>query len=325
VRESVRPRIVFSVHNLEYQGLFDRATFDALELPGDLWSMQGVEFYGRMSFMKGGLAFADAITAVSPTYAHEIQTPTYGFGLDGLLRHRAGRLHGILNGIDVETWNPATDRYLPARFDADDLRGKAACREALRARLRLADVDVPIAAVVSRFAGQKGMDLLLETLDRLVALPVRLAVLGSGAADLEAGFAAASARYPDRVAYVRGFDEALAHLIEAGADLFLMPSRFEPCGLNQMYSMRYGTVPVVRRTGGLADTVVAAAEPDGTGFLFDDATSAALYDAVARAVATMGDAERWRALQRAGMTRDFSWSRSAARYRGVYESLLVEH
>jgi starch synthase len=322
-REATRPRVVFSVHNLEYQGLFDRATFDALALAADLWSMDGLEFYGRMSFMKGGLVFADAITAVSPTYAREIQTAEFGFGLDGLLRHRAADLHGILNGIDTEVWNPASDRLIPARFDVDDLNGKAVCREALRARLGLAPADAPIAAVVSRFAGQKGIDLILGAVDRLAALPLQFAVLGSGAPDLEAGFVAASARHPGRVAYARGFDEGLAHLIEAGADLFLMPSRFEPCGLSQMYSMRYGTVPVVRRTGGLADTVEQVADGHGTGFLFEDPTDDALCDAVSRAVATMRDSVRWRAIQRAGMTRDFSWTRSAAQYRDLYATLLA--
>jgi starch synthase len=260
---------------------------------------------------------------VSPTYAREIQTAEFGFGLDGLLRHRAADLHGILNGIDTEVWNPASDRLIPARFDVDDLNGKAVCRDALRARLGLAPADAPIAAVVSRFAGQKGIDLILGAVDRLAALPLQFAVLGSGATDLEAGFLAAGARHAGRVAYARGFDEGLAHLIEAGADLFLMPSRFEPCGLNQMYSMRYGTVPVVRRTGGLADTVEQVADGRGTGFLFEDPTVDALCNAVSRAVVTMRDSVRWRAIQRAGMTRDFSWTRSAAQYRDLYATLLA--
>jgi len=323
-RERDRPRIVFSIHNLEYQGLFDGSVFERLGLPTSLWSPEALEFYDKLSFMKGGLVFADALTTVSPSYAREIQTPEYGFGLDGLLRHRADRLRGILNGIDMEAWNPATDPYLPAHFDVDDLAGKARCRTALRSALDLRDERVPLVAVVSRFAAQKGMDLVLDAVDRLCGVPVQLAVLGGGAPELEAGFAAARDRHPGMVGYVRGFDERLAHLIEAGADLFLMPSRFEPCGLSQMYSMRYGTVPVVRRTGGLADTVepVHGAHA-GSGFLFDEPTSEALLAAVRGALTVYADAARWRAIQREGMTRDFSWARSAQAYRDLYVDVLA--
>jgi starch synthase len=320
-----RPRVLFSVHNLEYQGLFDRSTFDRLGLPPGWWAPEALEYYDRFSFMKAGLVFADAITTVSPSYAREIRTPEHGFGLDGLLRHRALRTHGILNGIDATVWNPATDPHLPQRYDASDLGGKAQCRAALEARLGLVADDTPLAGIVSRFVPQKGIDLVLAAIDRLVEMPLKLAVLGSGAAALEAGFAAAVARYPGRVAHARGFDEPLAHLIEAGADLFLMPSRFEPCGLNQMYSMRYGTVPVVRRTGGLADTVTdAGSDAAGTGFLFEAASAEGLIDAVARALDARRDAARWREIQRNGMTRDFSWSSSATRYLELYATLRAE-
>jgi len=313
-----RPRTVFSIHNLEYQGLFDRAAFDRLALPERLWSPSGVEYYGGFSFIKAGLAFAYAITTVSATYAAEIQTPAGGFGLDGLLRARADRLVGIANGIDVAQWDPALDRCIAQRYSVDTLAQKTANRDALQRELSLASPAQPLFGIVSRLVHQKGMDLVLELIDRLVALPAQLVVLGSGERALEAGFAAARRRHPSQIAFVPRFDEGLAHRIEAGADIFLMPSRFEPSGLNQMYSMRYGTVPIARRTGGLADTIVPADAPDGTGFLFDEPSAAALWRAVEAAAATFADPPRWRALQRAGMERDFSWTRSARAYLDLY-------
>jgi len=318
-----RPRTVFGIHNLDYQGLFDRAAFDRLHLPAHWWTPDAVEFYGRFSFIKGGLAFADALTAVSPTYAKEICTPEYGGGLDGLLRHRAARLHGIVNGIDTVQWNPATDRLIRQRYDRDTLDRKVANRDALQSELGLDRVPWPLFGIVSRLVPQKGMDLVLDIVDRLVRRPAQLVVLGSGAAELEEGFAAASRRHPRKVAYVNRFDEGLAHRIEASADVFLMPSRFEPCGLNQMYSMRYGTVPIVRRTGGLADTVVAADQSNGTGFVFDAASADALWRAIEDAFAALSDPDRWRVLQRAGMGRDFSWTHSARAYLDLYERLVA--
>jgi len=318
-----RPRTVFGIHNLDYQGIFDRAAFDRLRLPPHWWTPDAVEFYGRFSFIKGGLAFADALTTVSPTYAKEICTPAGGGGLDGLLRHRVGQLHGIVNGIDTVQWNPATDRLIRQRYDRDTLDRKVANREALQSELQLDRAPQPLFGIVSRLVRQKGMDIVLAIVDRLVQLPAQLVVLGSGAAELEEGFAAASRRHPRKVAYVNRFDEGLAHRIEASADVFLMPSRFEPCGLNQMYSMRYGTVPIVRRTGGLADTVVAAHESNGTGFVFDDASAAALWRAIEDAVAALADRNRWRALQRAGMERDFSWTHGARAYLDLYQRLVV--
>jgi starch synthase len=318
-----RPRTLFAIHNLDYQGLFDRATFDRLQLPRHWWTPAGVEFYDQLSFIKGGLAFADALATVSPTYAREICTPAGGRGLDGLLRHRARQLSGITNGIDTAQWNPAADPYIRHTYDRDTLVHKRANRDALQRELGLDRVTLPLFGVVSRMVEQKGMDLVLAIVDRLVQRPAQLVVLGSGAAELEAGFTAASRRHPGRVAYANRFDEGLAHRIEAGADVFLMPSRFEPCGLNQMYSMRYGTVPIAHRTGGLADTIVAATQPDADGFLFDDASAEALWRAIEEALAAYADPPRWRALQRAGMARDFSWRRSAAAYVDLYTGLAV--
>ncbi len=317
-----RPGSVFSIHNLSYQGIFDYATFVRIGLPADLWSMQGIEFHGSMSFIKAGITFSDRITTVSPTYAREIQTPEYGCGLDGLIRHRAGDLRGILNGVDTTLWNPATDRFLDAHYTSRELAGKLSTKRAIQKSLGLAASDVPLLGVVSRLAQQKGIDLILAAIDALVALPAQLAVLGTGDAEIASGLRAAAGRYPGRVAFAPRLDEALAHQIEAGADIFLMPSRFEPCGLNQMYSQIYGTVPVVRRTGGLVDTVIPVDGRSGTGFLFDDATPEALLDATQRAVTTFRDRAVWRAIQRNGMRQIFSWQHSAAQYLRVYEELM---
>src|SRR5262245_53436861 len=322
-QENDRPRSVFSIHNLEYQGLFEAAMLDSLEFPPQLFSMDGLEFHGRLSFMKGGLVFADELTTVSATYAKEIQTPEGGRGLDGLLRSRAARLTGIANGIDEHEWDPENDRYIAAHYNTRTLDDKQGNKGALQQELRLEPTHAPLFGVVTRLVSQKGMDLVLEIVDALVDLPAQLVVLGSGDRTLEEGFAAAAARHPGRVAYTRGFDERLAHLIEAGADVFLMPSRFEPCGLNQMYSMRYGTVPVVRRTGGLADTVTPVNGGGGTGFLFDEPTGAALLAAIRDAAQLYRDSPRWQQLQRNGMTRDFSWSRSAEAYLGLYRRLIA--
>jgi len=316
-----RPRTLFSVHNLEYQGLFDASAMDRLSFPARLWTLDGLEFFGRTSFIKGGLAFADSLTTVSPTYAREILTPEGGRGLDALLCNRSDRLKGITNGIDEAQWNPETDPHLAMHFSAASIEGKAANKAALQQELGLEESAMPVFGIVSRLAPQKGMDLVLDIVDRLVALPAELAVLGSGERALEEGFVAAAARHPGRVSYARRFDERLAHVIEAGADMLLMPSRFEPCGLNQMYSMRYGTVPVVRRTGGLADTVEPAHEPNGTGFLFDEPSATALWCAVEEALEMFVDVAQWRSIQRNGMLRDFSWSRSAAHYVDLYRAL----
>lgn len=315
---------VITIHNLAFQGLFGRELLSALDLPERAWAMDGVEYYGQLSFLKAGLQFADAITTVSPTYAQEIQTAAAGMGLDGLLRYRVGQLTGILNGIDTRQWNPATDPYLAAAYDVDRLGGKAANTAALRAEMGLAaTTQMPLVGIVSRFTEQKGLDLVIDIATELAALPVQLAVLGNGEHEMEAAFRTLAAQWPGQFAVRIGFDEGLAHRIEAGADLFLMPSRFEPCGLNQMYSLRYGTPPIVRATGGLADTVIDAADTrHGNGFVFMQATSAALLATIRRAVTLWHNTPRWKTLQRHGMNADFGWNSPARHYTALYQTLM---
>jgi starch synthase len=316
-------RTVFTIHNLAYQGVFPKGVVPHLGLPWDVFRFEAMEFYDQLSFMKAGLVFADALTTVSPTYAREIRTPQGGQGLDALLRQRAPELHGILNGIDAAEWDPSTDPHLPAHFSAGALAGKARCKAALQREVGLpVRADVPLAAVVSRLAEQKGVDLLVAAIPELLARDVQLVMLGSGEARFVEALLQAAAERRGQMAVRVGFDEGLAHRIEAGADLFLMPSRFEPCGLNQMYSLRYGTVPVVRAVGGLEDTVE---DYDGwnagTGFKFRDYTPAALSLAVRRALEAHRDRKAWRGLVHRGMAEDFSWERSAASYEALYRTL----
>ncbi len=314
---------LFTLHNLAFQGLFDHASLFELGLPDAAWQMHGVEFYGYLSFLKAGLQHADAITTVSPSYAREIQTDTEGMGMAGLLRHRSKNLSGILNGIDTKVWNPASDPCLEHKYSARHLEGKAANKAALQAQLGLEQrADLPLLAVVSRLTEQKGLDLLLEVAPQLLKLPAQLVILGSGAHDMEQAFTAVAHRHKTQCAVTIGFDEALAHRIEAGADIFVMPSRFEPCGLNQMYSLRYGTPPVVRATGGLADTVIDATdEKHGNGFVFGPATADGLLQALRRATDAWHEPERWRRLQKRGMARDSSWEESARHYVDLYRKL----
>jgi starch synthase len=317
-------RSVFTIHNLAYQGTFPSALVPHLGLPWDVFSPHAMEFYDRLSFMKAALTFADALTTVSPTYAREILTPEGGAGLDAVLRHRRADLHGILNGIDVEEWNPAADPHLPAHYSAKALGGKARCKAALQRELGLpVRPDVPLVGIVSRLVEQKGLDLVAAALADLLAREVQLAVLGSGDRDLEEAFARAARERRERMSVRIGFDEGLAHRIEAGADAFLMPSRFEPCGLNQMYSLRYGTVPVVRAVGGLEDTVE---DYDGwnrgTGFKFREYSPAALLLAVRRALDAWRDRRAWRGIVARGMAQDFSWDRSARSYEELYARLV---
>jgi starch synthase len=317
-------RTVFTIHNLAYQGVFPKETIPHLGLPWDAFRHEAMEFFDRLSFMKAALTFADALTTVSPTYAREILTPEGGVGLESVLRHRRADLHGILNGIDVEEWNPETDPHLPAHYSARTLAGKSRCKAALQRELGLpARADVPLVAMVSRLADQKGVDLVAAALDDLLARDVQLAVLGSGDRALEDALSRAARDRPDRMAARIGFDEGLAHRIEAGADAFLMPSRFEPCGLNQMYSLRYGTVPVVRAVGGLEDTIE---DYDGwnrgTGFKFREYTPPALLLAVRRALETWRDRRAWRGIVSRGMAQDFSWDRSARSYEDLYARLV---
>jgi starch synthase len=310
-------KTLLTIHNLAFQGNFERAWLGRLGLPEELFSVDKLEFHGRISFLKGGLVHAGAINTVSPAYAREIQTEELGCGLDGLLRHRAGALSGILNGIDTEVWDPASDPHLAERYDASSLERKAPNKQALQRRLNLEPVeDLPLAGFIGRLTHQKGADLIAGA---AAELPAQIVVLGKGEREIEGALVAAAARHPGRMAVTIGFDEALAHLIEAGADVFLMPSRFEPCGLNQMYSQRYGTPPVAHATGGLADTIA-----DGeTGFLFERAEPGSLAAALRRALGAWREPRRWREIQRAGMRRDFSWRGAARQYADLYSRLAT--
>ncbi|MCC7416938.1 MAG: glycogen synthase GlgA [Acidobacteria bacterium] len=320
-----RSASVFTIHNLAYQGLFEPDWLPRLDLPWSLFAIDRMEFWGRISLLKGGINDAGAITTVSPRYAQEIQTPELGSGFDGILRARRGDLVGILNGIDVREWDPARDRALPAPYDIDHLEAKRASKAAVLARFGLpaegSAAERPLIGMITRMVDQKGLDLVAALGAELPRLDAAFVVLGTGEARYQQFWRSLAEAHPDRIGAFIGFDEALAHLIEAGADMFLMPSRFEPCGLNQMYSLRYGTVPIVRAVGGLADTVVESGRWRN-GFVFHDHTPAALLAALQRAVAQFADRRRWRALQRAGMVRDHSWDRSAREYVRIYERVM---
>ena len=315
---------VFTIHNLAFQGVFPPAVLRQIGLGPEMLHLEAMEDWGQVSFLKAGVNFSEKITTVSPTYAREILTPDYGFGMDGVLRRRAEDLAGILNGIDTVRWNPEKDEFVPARFNAADLSGKQEARRALLEATGLttsgAERDRPVIGVISRLTDQKGFDLIAAAAGDLMAVNATWTMLASGEPTYENLLRAMAARHPDRVSATIGFDERLAHLIEAGADIFLMPSRFEPCGLNQLYSLRYGTVPVVRATGGLQDTVIDASDPDGNGFKFSDYSPGSLVAALRRAVETYADKDAWARLQRAGMARDYSWDVSAREYVKVYRA-----
>ena len=319
---------VFTVHNLAYRGPFPGTIFPELALPPEFFSIDGVEFFGTVSFIKAGLFYSDRLTTVSPTYAREIQTPAFGWGLDGLLRARNNVLTGILNGVDPRFWDPRHDKNLPQTYCTEDAAaGKRAAKAVLQRRLGLEPGDGgPLHGVVSRLTPQKGLDLVLAGLPDLVTGGGQLALLGSGDDDLEQAFRAAAEQYRGRVGVAIGYDESLAHLIIGGSDVILVPSRFEPCGLTQLYALRYGALPLVRRIGGLADTVVDAtatslAEGVATGFAFDDDSPSALMSAIGRATELFREREIWQRMMRRAMTRDFSWAAAARLYAGVYRTL----
>jgi starch synthase len=324
-----RPKTVFTIHNLAYGGHFSHDDFVRLQLPGHWWSPEGVEFHGGFSMLKAGIVYADSVTTVSPTYADEICTPEFGYGLDGLLSSRRYKLHGILNGIDTKTWNPYTDPHLPAHFSAGRIQpGKRRNKQALLERF-LPAVDeavlqAPLLGLVGRLVEQKGVDWVLAAMPVLLAeTDARFVMLGSGQASYEQKFTRLAKQHPDRLFVEIGYDEPLAHQIEAGADLFLMPSRFEPCGLNQMYSLRYGTLPVVFKTGGLADTVVDVSEAnlaDGSanGFVFDTPDPEAFVAAIRRALDLYRQPAVWQRLQQTGMRQSFDWANSAGHYLSLY-------
>lgn len=322
-------RSLLTVHNLGYQGLFPATELYATGLGWDVFHMEGLEFYGRLNLLKGGIVYADAVTTVSPTYAKEIQTESFGMGLDGLLRAHRRKLRGILNGIDTDRWNPATDRHLPACYSHSDPAGKATCKRVLQERLGLpVRPEAFLLGVISRLDRQKGLALLLDAWPMLQTLDLQLVVLGSGDPVLETAFTDLASRMPSRVAVRLGFDEPLAHLIEAGSDAFVMPSLYEPCGLNQLYSQRYGTIPIVRRTGGLADTVVDATPErmtagDASGFSFRPMKAEALADAICRAGRMYFEQpEEWGRLARGVMQLEHGWPESARKYHSLYRRLV---
>ena len=320
---------VFTIHNLAFQGVFDKDWVPALGLGWEDFTLDGFEFWDRISYLKAGVMFSDALTTVSPTYAEEIQRPDYGYGFDGIMRERAGALGGILNGIDDQVWDPARSRYLPKPFSETDLSGKRAAKRALLELYRLPADDQalarPIIAMVSRMTEQKGLDLIAALAPQLPSLDATFTIAGTGEPRFENMWRWLAFNHPERFGVFIGFDEARAHLIAAGADIFMMPSRYEPCGLTQMYSMRYGTVPVVRAVGGLADTVkpLTSKNGHGTGFLFSRYRPDALWDALQHALATYrAHPKRWQRLQVNGMKKDFSWERSASEYVRLYRRLL---
>ena len=326
LRLDTRPhaQTVMTVHNIAFQGNFDRDWLKPLHLPQHVFDMHGVEFHGSLSFLKAGLHYADRIVTVSPTYAHEIQATEMGYGMQGLLTARSADVSGILNGIDESEWDPATDKHLEVRYDERDLSLKTRGKLALQKRLGLeVNEHAPLLGVVSRLTYQKGLDLLIECLPTLLESGAQLVVLGSGEAELERRYQQLALRYGSRVSVIIGFDETLSHQIMAGADIFLMPSRFEPCGLNQMYGMRYGTPPVVRRTGGLADSVTSASLESGTGFVFDEANSSALQQTIRWAIECYRDPRMFRRIQLNGMRRDLGWRHSAQLYLDLYNAILT--
>lgn len=325
--ESQAPASVFTIHNMAYQGLFPPATYANLNLPGKLWNPEALEYFGQLSFIKGGLAFAQRITTVSPTYAQEIQTAEFGYGLEGLLKYRQAYLSGIINGIDTTVWNPEQDTNLVANYSADSLTNKALNKAALQASFGLpVDEKLPLFGLIGRLVEQKGIDMVIDCLPEMQALPLQFVLLGSGDKQFEAKLQAFAKAHPDKIAVRIGYDEALAHQIEAGADIFLMPSRFEPCGLNQMYSQRYGTLPIVRKTGGLADTVTdtlptTLQQGSASGLVFNDASSSALMETIKRSLFLFEDKTAWQKIQKTAMNKDFSWHNSAQQYLKLYQSL----
>lgn len=315
-------RTILTIHNIAYQGSFWGVDFGLTNLPGSYFSARGVEFYGQVNFLKGGILFADAITTVSERYARDIQTDEYGAGLQQVVRENAGRLTGILNGADYAIWNPETDRLIPKNYSPSDLSGKKACRDALLEKVKLAkNPSGPVFAMVTRLAEQKGFDILFPILDRLLTDDVRLVILGEGDTEYERQLLVAQKKYRGKFAFERRFDDALAHLIEAGADVTLIPSHFEPCGLSAMYSLKYGTVPIARACGGLYQIIqdYDPSEDVGNGFLFFEYHPEALWDALGRVKKVFRDKPVWDALVHRAMAYDFSWEKAAEAYERVYE------
>src|SRR5437763_13587742 len=314
---------VFTIHNMGYQGLFPPDTLPLLMLPWDLFTISKMEFFGQVNFLKGALVLSDFVTTVSKKYSQEIQTTEYGFGLEGVLRNRAATVTGILNGVDYDEWSPETDKFIVAKYSPQDLSGKALCKQDLLATFGVinADPTIPVIGIVSRFAAQKCFDLIAQIMDRLAREEMIVVVLGSGDKQYEQMFARLNKQFPNKIALKVAYDNALAHKIEAGSDMFLMPSRYEPCGLNQLYSLKYGTVPIVRATGGLDDTIDPwdARSGKGTGFKFTEYNGESLLLTIKQPLTAFRDQTSWQVLTRTGMNKDFSWNASAREYGKIYE------
>jgi starch synthase len=316
---------VFTIHNMGYQGLFPPETLPLLMLPWDLFTISKMEFFGQVNFLKGALVYSDFVTTVSKKYSQEIQTTEYGFGLEGVLRNRAATVTGILNGVDYDEWSPQTDKFIAAKYSPQDLSGKQKCkRDLLNAfGVTSASPEIPVIGIVSRFAAQKGFDLIAQIMDRLALEDMIVVTLGTGDKLYEEMFQRLNKQFPNKIAIKVAYDNTIAHKIEAGADMFLMPSRYEPCGLNQIYSVKYGTVPIVRATGGLDDTIEPwdARSGKGTGFKFTDYTGESLLLTIKQALSAYHDQTSWQTLMRNGMARDFSWGASAREYGKIYDKV----
>jgi starch synthase len=322
---------LLTIHNLGYQGLFPASDMRATNLGPEFFNPEGIEFYGKVNFLKAGMIAADILTTVSETYSREILLPESAFGLHGLLKKREHDLFGIVNGIDYDEWDPAKDKLLPATYHVKDLSGKTLCkRELLRMLFKTArkgrEEQVPVMSMVTRFSEQKGLDLVMRAIPEILSFGVKLAILGKGDERFQRSFRELSAKYKDSISVTIGFDEMLAHRMYAGSDYFLMPSKYEPCGLGQLIALRYGTIPIARKTGGLADTIEDF-EPltrKGTGFLFSDYTASGMLDALKRAFCVYTDTDKMQSMIRNGMRKDFSWRRSAQRYRELYKTALLK-
>ena len=329
-KKNMRPATVFTIHNMAHMGVFSRERFDALELNPHLWNHHELEFHDDFSFIKGGLVFSDRVNTVSPSYAKEIQSEEFGYGLSGLLSYRSERLSGILNGIDMKEWNPAKDTMIKKNYSIKTLANKASNKSALQKHFNLPKrKNTLLLGMVARLVYQKGVDLLIESMDDILVLPVQIVILGSGDLELESRLRQWVNRYPEKIQIQLGYDESLSHLIEAGADAFLMPSRFEPCGLNQLYSLRYGTIPIVRKTGGLADTVTHASEENladntATGIVFHEAEGSTLIDAINLTSLLYQNKDVWKKLMINGMKQEFSWKESAKQYLKLYGQAIKD-
>ncbi|WP_455222425.1 glycogen synthase GlgA [Kaarinaea lacus] len=328
--ETTCPATVFTIHNLAYQGLFPQQTFGYLGLPDALWSPDALEFHHQLSFIKGGIVFADRVNTVSPRYAREIQTPEFGYGLEGLLTHRSGKLSGIINGIDEQEWNPGNDPHLKSPYTLETITQKKPNKEFLQTSFDFpAKPDALLLGFIGRLVDQKGVDLIIKLIPQMDNLPVQLVILGSGDHVLERKLKELATQHSDTIKCHIGYDETLSHQIEAGCDVFLMPSRFEPCGLNQLYSLRYGTIPIVNNVGGLADSVTDLNEQYGnldvaSGFIMKQTSSEALYMQIVKAINVYQDQDKWSRLMKNGMSKDFSWTRSANEYVNLYNTALAD-